>query len=79
MPPAEALKLIDLLEQHSRFSAEQESELAKSLDERQMYVESAARFQRIAEMQPSVQSQYNLALALVKAKQTDRRCRCWPP
>ena len=35
-----------------------------------MYVESAARFRRIAEMQPSWQNQYNLALALVKAKQT---------
>ena len=46
--PAEALKVIDLLEQHSRFSAEQEYELAKSLDGRQMYVESAARFRRIA-------------------------------
>jgi tetratricopeptide (TPR) repeat protein len=68
--PAEALKLIDLLEQHSRFSAEQEYEVAKSLDERQMYVESAARYRRIAEMQPSGQNQYNLALALVKAKQT---------
>jgi tetratricopeptide (TPR) repeat protein len=68
--PAEALKLIDLLEQHSRFSAEQEYELAKSLDERQMYIESVERFRRIAQMQPSGQSQYNLALALVKAKQT---------
>ncbi len=68
--PAEALKLIDLLEQRSRFSAEQEDELAKLLDERQMYGESAARFRRIAAMQPSAQNQYNLALALVKAKQT---------
>ena len=68
--PAEALKLIDLLEQHSRFSAEQEYELAKSLDERQMYIESVERFRRIAQMQPSGQNQYNLALALVKAKQT---------
>jgi tetratricopeptide (TPR) repeat protein len=68
--PAEALKLIDLLEQQSRFSPEQEYDLAKLLDERQMYVESAARFRRIAEMQPSGPNQYNLALALVKAKQT---------
>jgi tetratricopeptide (TPR) repeat protein len=67
--PAEASKLIDLLEQHSRFSAEQEYELAKLLEERQMYADAAARFRRIAEMQPSWQSQYNLALALVKAKQ----------
>jgi tetratricopeptide (TPR) repeat protein len=67
---AEALKLIDLLEQHSRLSAEQEFALAKVLDERQMYVESAARFRRIAEMQPSAQNQCNLALALIKAKQT---------
>ena len=36
-----------------------------------MYVESAARFRRIAEMQPaSWQSQYNLAVALIKAKQS---------
>ncbi len=68
--PAEASKLIDLVEQHARFSAEQEYELAKSLEERQMYVESAASFRRIAEIQPSWQNQYNLALALVKAKQT---------
>jgi tetratricopeptide (TPR) repeat protein len=68
--PAEALKLVDLLEQHSSLSAEQEYEIAKLLDQRQMYVESAARFRRIAEMQPSGQNQYNLALALVKAKQT---------
>ena len=54
MLPREAMKLIDLLEQHSRFSAEQEYEIAKLLDERQMYVESAARFRRIAEMQPSL-------------------------
>jgi tetratricopeptide (TPR) repeat protein len=67
---AEALKLIDLLEQHSRLSVEQEFELAKVLDERQMHVESAARFRRIAELQPSGQNQYNLALALIKAKQT---------
>ncbi len=67
---AEALKLIDLLEQQSRFSAQQEYELAKALDQRQMYVESAARFRRIAQMQPSGPNQYNLALALVKAKQT---------
>ena len=40
--PAEASKLINLVEQHSRFSAEQEYELAKLLEERQMYVESAA-------------------------------------
>jgi tetratricopeptide (TPR) repeat protein len=66
----EASKLIDLLEQHSRFSAAQEYELAKLLDEQQMYVESAARFRHIVEMQPSWQNQYNLALALVKAKQT---------
>ena len=77
--PAEASKLIDLVEQHSRFSAEQEYELAKLLEERQMYVESAARFRRIAEMQPSWQNQYNLALALVKAKQTKEALPCWPP
>ena len=35
-----------------------------------MYPEAAARFRRIAELQPSWQSQYNLALALVKAKQS---------
>ena len=67
---AEALKLVDLVEQHSKFSAEQEYELAKLFNERQMYVEAAARFQRIAEMQPQPwENKYNLALALVKAKQ----------
>jgi tetratricopeptide (TPR) repeat protein len=35
-----------------------------------MYVEAAARFRRIAEMQPSSwENKYNLAIALVKAKQ----------
>jgi tetratricopeptide (TPR) repeat protein len=66
----EAMTLVGLLDQHSHLSAEQEYQIAKLLDERQMYVEAAARFRRIAEMQPpSWQSQYNLALALVKAKQ----------
>jgi tetratricopeptide (TPR) repeat protein len=68
--PAEASKLLDLAEQGSGLSGEQEYELAKVFEERQMYVESAARFRRIAEMQPSWQNQYNLALALAKAKET---------
>jgi tetratricopeptide (TPR) repeat protein len=67
---AEALKLIGLLEGGSGLSVEQEYEIAKILNDRQMFVESAARFRRIAEMQPtSWQNQYNLALALVRAKQ----------
>jgi tetratricopeptide (TPR) repeat protein len=67
---AEAMTLIGLLDQHSHLSDEQEYQIAKLLDERQMYVESAARFRRIAAMQPaSWQSQYNLAVALIKAKQ----------
>jgi Flp pilus assembly protein TadD len=68
---AEAMTVIGLLDQHSHLSAEQEYQIAKLLDEQQMYVESAARFRRIAEMQPaSWQSQYNLAVALIKAKQS---------
>jgi tetratricopeptide (TPR) repeat protein len=70
--PVEAWKLLDLVEQSSRLSAEQEYELAKVLDERQMYGESAARYRHIVEMQPSEQNRYNLALALVKAKQTQQ-------
>jgi tetratricopeptide (TPR) repeat protein len=68
--PTEALKLVELLERRSSLSAEQEYEIAKLLNDRQMYVESAARFQRIVEMQPaSWQNQYNLAIALIRAKQ----------
>jgi tetratricopeptide (TPR) repeat protein len=68
--PALVMKLIELLERHSNLSGEQEYELAKLLDEREMYVESAARYRRISEMQPaSWQNKYNLAIALVKAKQ----------
>jgi Flp pilus assembly protein TadD len=66
----EAITLIGLLDQHSHLSAEQEYQIAKLLDDRQMYVESATRFRRIAELQPtSWQSHYNLAVALIKAKQ----------
>ncbi len=66
----EALKLTELLEVKSRFSPEQEYAIAQLLNERQMYGESVARFQRILDMQPaSWQNKYNLALALVKAKQ----------
>ena len=37
--PAKASKLIELLEQHPKFSAEQEYQLAKLLQDRQMYAE----------------------------------------
>jgi tetratricopeptide (TPR) repeat protein len=65
-----ALKLTQLLETNSHLSAEQEYAIASMLNERQMYAEAAARFQRILDMQPGPwQNQYNLALALVKANQ----------
>ena len=67
---AEALRLIESLERRSALSAPQEYELAQLLNEKQMYVESAQRFRRIAEMQPaSWENKYNLAIALLKAKQ----------
>jgi tetratricopeptide (TPR) repeat protein len=66
----EASKLIGLLEGNSGLSVDQEYEIARMFNGRQMFVESAARFRHIAEMQPtSWQNQYNLALALVRAKQ----------
>jgi tetratricopeptide (TPR) repeat protein len=65
------MHLIELLEQHSGLSAEQEFKLAELLNAQQMYMASAARFRRIVEMQPSSwQNQYNLAIALVRAKET---------
>jgi tetratricopeptide (TPR) repeat protein len=68
--PAEAIKLVDRLEAHSKLTAEQEYELAEKFNEEGMYVESAARFRRIADMQPaSWQNKYDLAIALLKAKQ----------
>jgi tetratricopeptide (TPR) repeat protein len=68
---AEALKLTQLLEQTSRLTPEQEYAIAQLFDERQMYSESVERFRRIAQLQPaSWQDQYNLAVALVKAKQS---------
>jgi tetratricopeptide (TPR) repeat protein len=68
--PGEALKLIQLLERNSTLSAEQEYEIAELLNQKQMYAESVARFQRIVEMQPgSWQNKYNLAIALLRAKQ----------
>jgi tetratricopeptide (TPR) repeat protein len=68
--PAQALRLTELLEQSSRFTPEQEYAIAQLLNQRQMYAESAARFQRILAMQPaSWQNKYNLALALIKANQ----------
>jgi tetratricopeptide (TPR) repeat protein len=67
---AEALKLIQLLERNSTISAEQEYEIAELLNQKQMYAESAERFQRIMDMQPdSWQNKYNLAIALLRAKQ----------
>jgi tetratricopeptide (TPR) repeat protein len=69
----EALQLIAILEAHASLSAQQEFQLAEMLNERQMYSASAARFRRIAEMQPgSWQNQYNLAIALVRARQVDQ-------
>jgi tetratricopeptide (TPR) repeat protein len=68
--PAHALELTELLEKNSRFSPEQESAVAELLNERQMYAESAVRYQRILDLQPtSPQNKYNLALALIKANQ----------
>jgi tetratricopeptide (TPR) repeat protein len=67
---AEAVHLIELVEQGAGFSGEQEFKLAELLNAQQMYSASAARFRRIAEMQPgSWQNQYNLAIALVRAKE----------
>ncbi len=68
--PEEALKLIQLLEQNSAPSVEQEYEIAELLTQKQMYAESVARFQRVVDMQPnSWQNKYNLAIALLRAKQ----------
>jgi tetratricopeptide (TPR) repeat protein len=68
--PDEALKLIQLLEQNPALSVPQEYEIAELLNQQQMYAESALRFQRIVEMQPdSWQNKYNLAIALLRAKQ----------
>ena len=65
---AESLKLLELVD--ARLSGEQEYELATLLTEQGQYPAAAARFRRIAEMQPSWQNQYNLAVALVRAKET---------
>ncbi len=66
----EGIRLTESLERHSALSAAQEYELARLLDGRQMYVESAQRFRRIADLEPgSWESKYNLAIALVRAKQ----------
>jgi tetratricopeptide (TPR) repeat protein len=68
--PEEALKLIQLLERNSTLSVEQEYEIAELLTQKQMYAESVARFQHIVDMQPdSWQNKYNLAIALLRAKQ----------
>ena len=65
----EALRLVGLLEQQSALSVEQEFHIAELLNGRQMYAASADRFRRISELQPgSWQSQYNLAVALIRAK-----------
>ena len=67
------MRLVESLERHSALSAAQEYELAKLLDSRQMYAESAQRFRRIADMQPgSWESKYNLAIALIRAKQASQ-------
>lgn len=67
----EGLRLIAALDQTGHLSAEQEYQLAQWLNERQMYEESAVRFERILTLDPaSWQNQYNLALARVKARQT---------
>jgi tetratricopeptide (TPR) repeat protein len=68
--PEEALRLIQLLERNSTLTVEQEYEIAELLTQKQMYAESVARFQRIVDMQPdSWQNKYNLAVALLRAKQ----------
>jgi tetratricopeptide (TPR) repeat protein len=66
----EALRLIQLLERNSTLTVEQEYQIAELLTQNQMYTESVARFQRIVDMQPdSWQNKYNLAIALLRAKQ----------
>jgi tetratricopeptide (TPR) repeat protein len=68
--PEEALRLIQLLEQNSTLSVDQEYEIAELLTQKQMYAESVAPFQRIVDMQAgSWQNKYNLAIALLRAKQ----------
>lgn len=67
---AEALKIIEAVEQSSGFSVDQEYELGRSLNVQRMYPESVQRFQRIVSMQPtSWVSKYNLAIALFQANQ----------
>src|ERR1700722_9085731 len=69
--PEEALKLIQLLEQNSALTVEQEYEIAELLTQKQLYAESVPHFQRIVDLQPdSWRNKYNLALALLRAKQT---------
>jgi tetratricopeptide (TPR) repeat protein len=66
----EALKLLEALERRSALSVMQEYAIANLLTEKQMYMDAVARFRKLAEMQPaSWESKYNLAIALLKAKQ----------
>ncbi len=68
--PEEALRLIQLLEQNSTLTVEQEYEIAELLTQKQLYAESVPHFQRIVDLHPdSWQNKYNLAIALLRAKQ----------
>lgn len=69
----EALLLLDSLERRSALSVAQEYEMATLLTEKQMFVEAVTRFQKISELQPaSWENKYNLAIALLKAKQQEK-------
>jgi len=68
----EALKLIHSFERGSLLTVAQEYEAAQWLTEQQMYVEAVPRFEKIVQMQPaSWGNKYNLAIALLKAKQPE--------
>jgi tetratricopeptide (TPR) repeat protein len=65
-----ALRIIDSLAQRSGLTLSQEYELATILSEMQMYSQAVEHFRRISAMQAeSWISKYNLAIALLDAKQ----------
>lgn len=61
----------------TQFSAAQEYELATLLTVQKLYRDAAARFQRIAQMQPSWQNQANLARAYESAGNRDLALQAW--
>ncbi|MBT9332373.1 tetratricopeptide repeat protein [Paracidobacterium acidisoli] len=70
--PDQAKQLIDLLENGSGFSIEQEYDLAKAFSDKGMYLDSAQRFRSVLKAHPeSWESRYNLAISLSKANQTE--------